>query len=80
MRLSVRYFAEMKEQAGCDSQQLRYDRAPDARALYEELRQRHAFRFAPEVLRVAVNGRFVSWEQGLAEGDEVAFLPPFSGG
>jgi molybdopterin synthase catalytic subunit len=31
-------------------------------------------------VRVARNGSYVSWEEPLADGDEVAFLPPVSGG
>ena len=31
-------------------------------------------------LRVSVNYEFVQWESALSEGDEVAFLPPVSGG
>ena len=40
----------------------------------------HGFRFPPESLRVAVNGRLVGWDARLSEHDEVSFLPPFSGG
>ena len=36
--------------------------------------------FARERLRVAVNGAFAGWAHALADGDEVVFLPPVSGG
>jgi len=52
----------------------------DARQLYEELRERHGFTLRRESLRLAVNGEFAAWERPLADGDEVAFLPPVSGG
>lgn len=80
MHLHVRHFAELKEQAGRDSQTLHFEQLPDVRELYELLRQRHGFRFPPESLRVALNGRLVDWQARLADGDEVSFLPPFSGG
>jgi molybdopterin synthase sulfur carrier subunit len=80
MKLNVRHFAEMREQAGRECQALHFEQAPDVRELYELLRQRHGFRFAPESLRVALNGRLVDWNARLAEGDEVSYLPPFSGG
>jgi molybdopterin converting factor small subunit len=32
------------------------------------------------LLRVAVNGEFGDWEQPLAEGDAVVFIPPVAGG
>ena len=52
----------------------------DARQLYDELRARHGFTLRRENLRLAVNGEFASWEKPLVDGDEVAFLPPVSGG
>jgi molybdopterin synthase sulfur carrier subunit len=52
----------------------------DVRALYAELAGRHGFTFTPERLRVAVNGTFTDWNRHLADNDEVAFLPPVSGG
>lgn len=34
----------------------------------------------PRSLRVAINQQFAAPEQPLAAGDELAFLPPFTGG
>jgi molybdopterin synthase sulfur carrier subunit len=48
--------------------------------LYAELSARHGFTFTPDRLRVAVNGAFTDWNFRLADNDEVAFLPPVSGG
>jgi molybdopterin converting factor small subunit len=31
-------------------------------------------------LRVAINQQFASWDTPLTSGDELAFLPPISGG
>ena len=31
-------------------------------------------------VRAARNGAYAGWEEALADGDEVAFLPPVSGG
>jgi molybdopterin converting factor small subunit len=80
MKLNVRHFAEMKEQAGRECQSLQFEQQPDLRELYELLRTRHGFRFPPERLRVVVNGRLVDWDTPLGDADEVSFLPPFSGG
>jgi len=79
MKLNVLYFASLRDAAGTDSEHIDIA-AGDARALYAELKRRHRFALAPERLRVAVNGAFAPWERALADGDEVAFLPPVSGG
>ncbi len=34
----------------------------------------------PSGIRVAINQRFASWDTPLVGGDELAFLPPISGG
>jgi molybdopterin converting factor small subunit len=39
-----------------------------------------ALRRARVPLRVAVNGEFATFQKEVRDGDEVAFLPPFSGG
>jgi molybdopterin converting factor small subunit len=48
--------------------------------LYEELKGRHPFSLAPEMLRVAVNAEFGEWTQPLVDGDSVVFIPPVAGG
>jgi len=75
----ILYFASLRDGAGCDAE-LRQSAHADARQLYEELRQRHGFALPRESLRLAVNGEFAAWDRALADGDEVAFLPPVSGG
>ena len=79
MRVRILYFASLRDAAARDSEDIVTNGA-DARALYEELRRRHGFTMPAERLRVAVNGEFAGWERALAEGDEIAFLPPMSGG
>lgn len=79
MKYSILYFASLRDAAGTESEQVESVRA-DARELYAELRARHGFSLAPDRLRIAVNGEFAPWERMLADGDEVAFMPPVSGG
>jgi molybdopterin converting factor subunit 1 len=78
-RIDVKYYALLREQAGRGSESL-VTTATTPRELYQELRQRHPFSLAPEMLRVAVNSEFAQWEQPLQEGDSVVFIPPVAGG
>jgi molybdenum cofactor guanylyltransferase len=79
MQVTVQYYALLREQAGRSSETFSTgSRTP--RELYEELRKRHPFSLAPEMLRVAVNAEFGDWAQPLAEGDSVVFIPPVAGG
>lgn len=79
MRIRVKYYALLREQAG-RSQEEFDSAAADAAGLYAELRARYGFRLEREQLRVAVNAEFSEWSRLLAEGDEVVFIPPVAGG
>jgi molybdopterin-guanine dinucleotide biosynthesis protein A len=79
LRLTVRYFALLREQAGRDGEELR-TQARTPLELYQELRRRHGLALDPRFLRVAINDEFGDWRTSLAEGDTVAFLPPVAGG
>ncbi|MDE2271391.1 MAG: MoaD/ThiS family protein [Xanthomonadaceae bacterium] len=79
MNYRLLYFASLCDAAGRSRESVESD-ARDALALFAELAARHGFTFKPERLRVAVNGEFAEWNRPLADGDEVAFLPPVSGG
>ncbi|MGB0134855.1 MoaD/ThiS family protein [Dokdonella sp.] len=73
------YFASLADRAGCAEEAVESN-ATDAISLYEEVRMRHGLEMKRERLRVAINGRFVDWSHGIENGDEIAFLPPVSGG
>ena len=79
MKVKLLYFASLADRAGC-SEESRETAAANPRDLYAEVARAHAFSFAPERVRVAVNGALTSWETALADGDEIVFLPPVSGG
>ncbi len=78
-RLNVQYYALLREQAGRREETL-HSGAATPRELYEELRARHPFTLASEVLRVAVNTEFAEWSTPLRDGDVVVFIPPVAGG
>ena len=78
-QINIQYYALLREQAGRSTETL-VTTAATPRELYEQLRERHPFSLAPEMLRVAVNSEFSDWEQRLNAGDSVVFIPPVAGG
>jgi len=78
-RVTVRYFALLREQAGRGAEALQTE-ARTPQELYAQLQRERGLQLAPEYLRVAVNDEFGDWQQPLADGDTVAFLPPVAGG
>lgn len=79
MNYRILYFASLRDMAGRDSEQV-IATTTDARSLYDDLKRRHGFALGTERLRVAINGEFANWDHALVDGDEIAFLPPVSGG
>ena len=79
MTYRLLYFASLADRAG-RTEEVRESAALTPRELYAEVAAAHGFGMPLERLRVAVNGDFTGWDHALAEGDEVVFLPPVSGG
>ena len=79
MRVNLRYYALLREQAGRQSETIDTAAATPA-TLYAELAARHGFRLPASQLRVAVNAAFCDWQRPLEDGDEVVFIPPVAGG
>ena len=78
-QLHVRFFAILREQAGCPGAVVE-SAAPTPAALYAELQAKHALTFPVALLRVSVNERYADLAAPLAEGDRVVFIPPVAGG
>ena len=79
MQIKVLYFAQLGEEAA-KAEELLDTTADTLAAVYAQLRERYGFSLAQNHLRVARNQAFADWQDGLAEGDEIAFIPPVSGG
>jgi molybdopterin converting factor subunit 1 len=79
VRVTVRYFAALRDAAGTAREDVEgpFVTAAD---LWTWLGSRHVLAMAPESLRVSVNAAYVPWTTALADGDEIAFIPPVSGG
>ena len=79
MRVRVLYFASLRDAADRDAEDMEFASASLAQ-LYDEARARHSFLLPFDRLRVARNGVFAQWNEIALEGDEIAFIPPVSGG
>jgi molybdopterin synthase sulfur carrier subunit len=77
--VTLLYFASLRERAGAASETVDTS-AHDLAGLYAEVQARHGIAWPREHLRVAMNGEFVHWRDAPAEGSEIAFIPPVSGG
>ena len=78
MTVTVLYFASFQDAAGIDSELV--EKLGSLINLYESLKQKYHFKFQAAHIRVAVNGVFVNWQDSVVDGDEIAFIPPVSGG
>ncbi len=78
-KLTIQYFAILREQRGLPREQLDTSATTPA-ALYEELRTRHAFTLPADRVRAAINGDFAPPDSALRDNDEITFIPPVAGG
>ncbi|MBO94873.1 MAG: molybdopterin converting factor subunit 1 [Opitutales bacterium] len=79
INVTLRYFAMLRESAGVESEDLSTS-SETPKELYAELQESKGFSLGATELRVAVNGEFAALDDALNEGDEIAFIPPVSGG
>ena len=81
IRVKARLFARLREQAGVEAAAL--ELAPEATVAdaYEALRRAHpALEPDRRLIRPALNRAFTEWDAAVGDGDEIAFIPPVSGG
>lgn len=81
--ITVRYFASIREAMGAGSETL-HTEAATVGALREELMRRSAAAAqalaAGKAVRMALNQNLCAGDAAIAQGDEVAFFPPVTGG
>ncbi len=81
MNIRAIFFASYRELAGADELDLRLAPASRVSDLVDALRARGgAWDRLPPTPVVAINMEYSSLSATLSEGDEVAFIPPVSGG
>jgi molybdopterin converting factor subunit 1 len=79
MKIQVRYYAILREQAGKNEESVTTSATTPA-ALFAELRARYPFTLDMQQLKVAINAEFRDWQTSLRDGDNVVFIPPVAGG
>lgn len=81
MRVNVLFFGLLKDITGCAADELELAEGADMGAVLDECARRFPrLRDYDRSIVVARNQRFASRGERLADGDEVALLPPVSGG
>ena len=79
LQLQIRFFAVLREQAGCSTLKLATTARTSAE-LYAELQKSHALALPANLLRVSVNERYGEMHAPLTTGDRIVFIPPVAGG
>jgi molybdopterin converting factor subunit 1 len=81
--ISIKYFANLKEVAGKESEELTASDGMNLEDLCLQLEKSQSQ--IVEMIRqknvmVAINQEMATMDSTIKDGDEIAFLPPFSGG
>jgi molybdopterin synthase sulfur carrier subunit len=81
MKVRVRLFASLRELVGLGDIDLSLPEDSSLEEAWTRLAGLHpALATRRRSLAPAVNRRYADWAARLAEGDEIAFIPPVSGG
>jgi len=79
MQVKILYFAQLADFAG-RSEETRDIQTTSPAELYARLKDEFRFPQAFEQIQVAINHELSAHETELKENDEIAFLPPMTGG
>ena len=80
MNIQVRFFAQMAEQAGGSSFSIEVPADATLELLRAHLQKKHPHLRWPAGLMFAVNQEYAGPQRALQDHDEVAIIPPVSGG
>lgn len=77
----VRFFARLREQAGLEIEPLEVPPGSTLADVYDVMLRKHpGLEGDRAAVRGAINQEFSDWTAPVSDGDEVAFIPPVSGG
>lgn len=81
MKIKVLFFASCRDLVGTGEKEITLDDGATMADLISEIASEHArfIEMAPSLM-VSANQEYVEREHVLSDGDEVAFIPPVSGG
>lgn len=79
MQVKILYFAQFADLAGKSEESMELNDASPA-TLYAILKERYGFPHDFDKIQVALNHELSAHEATLNDGDQVAFLPPMTGG
>jgi molybdopterin synthase sulfur carrier subunit len=77
MTINVRFFASLREQLGSGETELDFQPALTVKDVWNLSTHQRSL---PANVLVAVNQEYVSFNESVHDGDEVAFFPPVTGG
>jgi molybdopterin synthase sulfur carrier subunit len=81
MRIRVRLFASLREAVGRPDLELEVEKDATPEDVFRQMAHTHpALSNKRPSLQAAVNRRYVGFDEPLADGDELVFVPPVSGG
>jgi len=79
--MRILFFAQLKDATGCASAELAVPTLMSGEQLWAELLRRFpALEVHRRTVRLAKNSEYVAANAQFADGDEVALIPPVSGG
>lgn len=78
--VQVRLFARLRELAGLETESISIAPTSTLADVYAVLKVEHPALPDHATVRAALNQEFADWDAKVADGDEVAFIPPVSGG
>ena len=76
MTITVRFFASLRERVGVTRTEIQADSVNDVRDVWTAV----CDQALNEEVLVAINRNYANLDQTVADGDEVAFFPPVTGG
>jgi molybdopterin synthase catalytic subunit len=80
MKVRLLLFAQYRDLAGHDELELELPTGSTAFQLVQQLREDPRLHTIPAQPAIAINRTYASLSASLAEGDEIALIPPVAGG